>query len=179
MREPTVAKNYAQALFELGEERGETVRYAELMEALGDVIRTEERVRAVLDSPRVTKTQKIAILESALEDIAPPGLTRFLGAVVRRNRQGILPAIADQLIALVDHKMGRVHALVTLAREPGKSLRDAVQKRLGQVLDGEIIPHFRADPAILGGVIVRVGDRIHDGSLRRRMVVLRRQMLGT
>jgi len=43
----------------------------------------------------------------------------------------------------------------------------------------EVIPHFRTDKAILGGLVVRVGDRIMDGSVRRRMVTLRRKLLGT
>lgn len=178
MREPTIAKNYAQALFDLGESRGETARYAQVMAALADVIRTEEHVRVVLESPRVTKEQKGRILERALKRLAPAGLTRFLAAVLKRNRQALLPVIADQFLALVDHKMGRVHAHVTLAREADKALRDAVRRALSEALDKEVIPHFRSDPEILGGVIVRVGDRIFDGSLRRRMVTLRRQMLG-
>ena len=178
MREPTIARNYAQALFELGEQRGETAEYADLMDALASTIRGEERVRSVLESPRVRKTQKIAILERALEDLAPDGLQRFLWAVIRRNRQRILPAITDEFLALVDHKMGRVHAHVTLARDPDKSLKDIVRRRLGAVLTKDVIPHYRADPEILGGVIVRVGDRIYDGSLRRRMIALRRRMLG-
>lgn len=178
MREPTIARNYAQALFELGERRGETAAYTDLMEALADVIRTEERVRLMLESPRVPKAQKITILERALEDLAPDGLQRFLGAVIKRHRQGMLPAIADEYHRLVDHKMGRVHAHVTLVRDPDKSLEQIVRRRLDEVLSKEVIPHFRSDPAILGGVIVRVGDRIYDGSIRRRMVALKRQMLG-
>lgn len=178
MREPTIARNYAQALLELGEQRTETAVYADLMEALADVIRTEERVRVVLESPRVPKPQKIAILGRALEGLAPDGFQRFLWAVIKRHRQGMLPAIAVEYHRLVDHKMGRVHAHVTLVRDPDESLEQIVRRRLDEALAKEVIPHFRSDPTILGGVIVRVGDRIYDGSVRRRMVALRRQMLG-
>ena len=77
----------------------------------------------------------------------------------------------------VDEKFDRVHAGVTMARQPDKKLQAEVKKRLTTVLGMEVIPHFREDPGVLGGVIVRVGDRVMDGSIRRRMKVLRRKML--
>ena len=91
----------------------------------------------------------------------------------------MFPAIAKQYMALVDKKFNRVHAGVTMAREPDMVLQQAVKQSLGQVLGMEVIPHFRTDPAILGGLVVRVGDRIMDGSVRRRMATLRRKLLGT
>ena len=104
---------------------------------------------------------------------------KFLGAVVKRGRQGIFPAIAKEYLALVDKKFNRVHAGVTMARDPDLALQQVVKQSLSQVLGMEVIPHFRSDPAILGGLVVRVGDRIMDGSVRRRMVTLRRKLLGT
>lgn len=178
MREPTIARNYAEALFELGEKHGETERYADLMDALADVLRAEPQVQVVLDSPRVPKTQKSEILAKALSDLAPERFVRFLAAVIRRGRQGMLDAIARQYLARVDRKFNRIHAGVTLAREPDDALRNAVRNKLSEVVGMEVIPHYRTDPEILGGLIVRVGDRIMDGSLRRKMVTLRRRMLG-
>ncbi len=64
-----------------------------------------------------------------------------------------------------------------MARTPDRALQDAVRKSLSAVLGKEVIAHYREDPDILGGVIVRVGDRVMDGSLRRRLKILRKQML--
>jgi F-type H+-transporting ATPase subunit delta len=177
VREPTIARNYAQALFELGERAGDTELYANVTEALAGAIRAQPEVRAVLESPRVAKPKKQALLESALSPYAPAPYIRFLQAVVKRGRQGLLPVIGDEYLALVDEKFNRVHAGITLAREPDKKLQAAIRKRLGEVLGKEVIPHFRTDPAILGGLILKVGDRIIDGSLRRKMVNLRRHLL--
>jgi F-type H+-transporting ATPase subunit delta len=66
---------------------------------------------------------------------------------------------------------------VTLSAEPDAHLQKLVTDRLAAVLGKEVRSHFRADPRILGGVVVRLGDRVHDGSLRRRMAVLKRRML--
>jgi F-type H+-transporting ATPase subunit delta len=179
VREPTIARNYAEALFQLGEKTGQTERFAKLMDALAEAILTQPAIRVVLESPRVTKERKQAILGSALEDLAPEGFVRFLGEDVRRGRQGILQAISEQFMGLVDEKFNRVHAGITLAREPDEAMRRTVRSRLGEAIGKEVIPHFRTDPDILGGLIVRVGDRIMDGSIRRRMMNLKQSMLGT
>ena len=179
MREPTIARNYAEALFTSGERTGSTDLYANLLEAVAGAIEADDKIRDFLESPRVPKAQKQEVLAKALKAHAPEPFVKFLGAVVKRGRQAIFPAIAKQYMALVDKKFNRVHAGVTMAREPDMVLQQAVKQSLGQVLGMEVIPHFRTDPAILGGLVVRVGDRIMDGSVRRRMATLRRKLLGT
>ncbi len=179
MREITIARNYAQALFELGERHDETERYADLMEGLAGAIEHVPAVGVALESPRVPKPKKQEILTSALQKYASEPFLRFLRAVVKRGRQGILPAISREYLELVDEKFNRVHAGVTLAREPDKKLQEAVRTKLSEVTGKEVIPHFRTDPAILGGLILRMNDRIIDGSLRRKMVNLKRQLLRT
>jgi F-type H+-transporting ATPase subunit delta len=74
-------------------------------------------------------------------------------------------------------KLNRVHAGVVLADEPDTRLERLVIDRLATALGKDVRAHFRADPTILGGVVVRVGDRVYDGSMRRRLAVLKRRML--
>jgi F-type H+-transporting ATPase subunit delta len=66
---------------------------------------------------------------------------------------------------------------VTLARAPDEQLKRAIQEALTRQLGKQVIPAFTVDPEILGGTVVRVGERVLDGSLRRRMTKLRRQLL--
>src|SRR5205823_7860082 len=103
----------------------------------------------------------------ALGDLAPPEFVRFLQAVVRRGRQGLVGEIVQQYHALVDVKLNRVHAGVTLLDAPDARLEQAVVERLSRAIGKEVRAHFRADRGILGGVVVRVGDRIYDGSVIR------------
>lgn len=177
MRDPTIARNYAEALFELGERLDQTERFADLMAALSTAMLSDRTIRVAIESPRVPKTVKQRMLEKALQDLAPPAFVRFLGAVIKRSRQELLPIISDQYSVLVDEKFNRLRAGVTLAREPDEALREAVRVKLSEVTGKEVIPHFRTDPAILGGLILRLGDRIIDGSLRRQMMMLKRQLL--
>lgn len=177
MRESTVARNYAEALFDLGERSGETERFADLIEGVGGAVEADETIRIVLESPRVPRKTKQELLRRALAGVAPESFIRFLAAVVKRGRQGLLGNIARAYLHLVDVKFGRVHASVAVAREVDRALQNEIRDRLTAVLGQEVIPHFRHDPNILGGVIVRVGDRVMDGSLRRRLKILRKKML--
>jgi F-type H+-transporting ATPase subunit delta len=177
VRDPTIARNYAEALFELGERLDQTERFADLMAALSTAILSDRAIRIAIESPRVPKNVKQRMLEKALQDFAPPQFVRFLGAVIKRSRQELLPLINSEYSVLVDEKFNRLRAGVTLAREPDEALRETVRAKLSEVTGKEVIPHFRTDPAILGGLILRLGDRIVDGSLRRRMMTLKRQLL--
>jgi F-type H+-transporting ATPase subunit delta len=78
---------------------------------------------------------------------------------------------------LLDYKMDRVRAGITLARTPDEKLQRSIQELLSRQLDKQVIATYSVDPEILGGAIIRVGDRVLDGSVRRRMTRLRRQLL--
>lgn len=178
MREPTIARNYAEALLQLGEKSGNTELFADLIRGISNAVESDLRIRQFLESPRVPKRSKQDILGRALAPYAPLPFVRFIEAVVKRGRQGLLVPICQGYLRLVDDKFNRVHAGVTLARQPDASLQEMVRRRLSEVLGKEVIPQFRTDPDILGGLVVRIGDRVMDGSLRRRMVVLRRKLVG-
>ena len=176
MRGETIGRNYAEALYSLGEKSGNTDRYADLLDAVAAAIESEPLVQGVLMSPRVTKTAKSKLLAAALPK-APKEFILFLQAVVKRGRQGLFRAIATQYMGLLDIKMNRVRAGVTLVREANEETRKAIAEGLKRALKKDVIPTYRVDPEILGGLVVRVGDRVYDGSVRRRMLRLRRQLV--
>lgn len=178
MRDAGIARNYAEALFELGEGAGASEQFGALLDALAGAIATDEQIRLALETPRVPKGQKIAILRRALEGRTPEPFQRWVEAVVRRGRQGLFETISLEFNLLLDVKFNRVHAGVTLARPADPALQAEIVERLSAAFGKTVIPHFRENPALLGGLVVRVGDRVIDGSVRRRMASLRRQILG-
>ena len=171
MKSVTVARNYAEALLAAGD------KFGGLLDAVAGAIHADERIRTALESPRVSKTAKALILARALKGEAPAEFVRFLQAVVRRGRQGLLAEIAQEYQVLLDQKLNRVHAGVILANEADARTQKQVVERLTRALGLEVRAYFRSDPRILGGVIVKVGDRIFDGSVRRRLTALQRRML--
>lgn len=176
MRNETVARNYAETVFQLGERSGNVEHYAELLDAIAAAVEQTPKVQAVLMSPRVPKSAKARLLGEALQE-APREFVLFLQALVRRGRQQLLREIATAYMDLLDRKMDRVRAGVTLARHPDEKLKRTIQESLSRELGKQVIPAFTVDPEILGGTIVRVGERVLDGSLRRRMTKLRRHLV--
>jgi F-type H+-transporting ATPase subunit delta len=85
--------------------------------------------------------------------------------------------MATEYLDLLDIKLDRVRATVTIARAADNKLQKQIAQRLTKAIGKEVLPSFHVDKAILGGVIVRVGDRVFDGSVKRRMSRLRRQLL--
>jgi F-type H+-transporting ATPase subunit delta len=179
VKSTTVARNYAEALLLAAEAHGgdAMMEYGRLLDATAGAVRADDRIAVAFESPRVAKTVKAALLAHALGDLAPIQFVRFLQAVVRRGRQGLLGEIAEQYQELVDLKLNRVHAGVVLAEPPDAGFERQIVERLSATLGKEVRAHFRAERGILGGIVVRVGDRIYDGSLRRKLGVLRRRML--
>jgi F-type H+-transporting ATPase subunit delta len=176
VRATTVARNYAEALFEIGESGGHTERFAELIDAVAGAVESSPEAQAVLMSPRVPKAEKARLLGAALKG-APREFVLFLQALVRRGRQRLLREIATEYQGLLDLKHNRVRAGVTLARPADPSLQKDIQAALSRQLGKEVLAAFHVDPEILGGTVVRIGERIHDGSVRRRMTKLRRQLI--
>jgi F-type H+-transporting ATPase subunit delta len=171
-----ISRNYAEALFTLGDKSGRLEEYAGLLEALAAAIDHSPQVEAVLMSPNVPKAKKAALVGDALAG-APREFVLFAQAVVRRGRQGWFGDIAREYGALVDVRFNRLRAAVTVAREPDARLRESIRAELSRVFGKEVLPTFVVEPAILGGTVVKVGDRIFDGSIRRKLGRLRRQLL--
>lgn len=176
MRSESIALNYAEALFALGEKSGRSREYADLLDGLAAAIAGSPRVQAVLASPKVPKPVKSRILTGAMAT-APQEFLLFLAAVVKRGRQLLLGQIATGYLGLLDIKLNRVRPVVTVAREPDQALRTLIKTELEARLKKEVIPTFVVEPEILGGVVIRLGDRVLDASVKRRLVRLRRQLL--
>ena len=176
MKAVGISRNYAEALFSLGDKGGRLEEYAGLLEALAAAIDHSPQVEAVLMSPNVPKAKKAALIGDALAG-APRDFVLFAQAVVRRGRQGWFGDIAREYGALVDVRFHRLRAAVTVAREPDARLRESIRAELSRVFGKEVLPTFVVEPAILGGTVVKVGDRIFDGSIRRKLGRLRRQLL--
>jgi len=171
-----VARTYAEALFELGERSGLQSAFASWMEELARALDAEPRLARFLDAPRVDVTAKREAVEKALGGSIPEPLLRFLFVVIEKRRAGLLRDIAREYQLLQDEALGRVHVQITLARDPDEQIEREIATELSKLLGRKVIPHVEVDPGILGGIIIRYGDRRMDGSLRRRLSSLRRRL---
>jgi F-type H+-transporting ATPase subunit delta len=178
MREPTIARNYAETLLELAQRGGDLHLWGDMIDNIANAMDSDRRLLVFLESPRVSAQKKNEIFQRAYGGTLPRLFVRFLQALVTHRRQMLIPAIAHEYHDLVDQVEGRVHASVSVARPVDDHDRELVTSQLSRALGKQVVPHFHVNPSILGGVIVRVGDTVLDGSVRRRMATLRGRMLG-
>lgn len=179
MEPSTIARSYASALFELGERTGELESFARAFAAVNALLASDRRIRAFLRSPRIDVEAKKQALAASLRHAVPPLFFNFLMVVLDKGRQRLLPDIAREFELMLDERLGRVNVQVTLAHEPDARELDQIARQLTRLTGRTVIPHVHVDPSILGGIVVRYGDRLLDGSLRRRLMALRSRLLET
>jgi F-type H+-transporting ATPase subunit delta len=180
VRSSLIARNYAETLFELAQRHGgaPTVEsFGAALDGIAELVRREPRVRRFLDTPMVDAEAKKDALRKALSGNVPPLFLSFVLVVVEKRRQALLSEISGAYAEIVDRSLGRVRAEVLLPTEPDEALKQEITRSLSRQVGGEVLPTFRIDPSMIGGIVIRVGDRVLDGSVRSRLGALRRRLL--
>ncbi len=177
MRDATIARNYAETLVTLAQRAGDLDGWGRMIDDVAQLVTNDITVRRFLESPRVPVAAKNEILRKAFQDRMPRLMVRYLEALVKNRRQLLIPQIASEYATLVDESLGRVRAEVTLAREPEPGEVAAIAASLSTTLGRTAVAQVRVNPDIIGGVIVRVGDYVKDGSVRRRLGLLKSKLV--
>ena len=173
----SIARRYAKALFDLAVEQGKVESWSQSLSSLKQAVEASPELREVLVNPIYSKEQRRAIgrkLAAALRlDAEPANLLFLLGD---RNRLGYLAGVADMFGELADAKLGRLRAHVTSAVALDPASAQAIADKLARATKAEVILDRGIDPALLGGVVARVGSFTYDGSLRSQLEQLRRAL---
>ena len=170
--ENLAAKRYAQAAFELA--GSDLAGWQRAVDEIAEFM-ADESVRSVLENSRVPRDSKLRLVGAALADLPamPLNLARLL---VRKSRTALAPEIAAQFRAMVQEREGVRHARATTA----VALNDAERRALAERLQGStghpVELETDVDPELLGGVVVLIGDRLIDASVRGRLEALRKSL---
>lgn len=177
MRDTTIARNYAEALLALARKADDLDGWGTLIHAFAEAATNDDQLRHFLEAPQISAAQKNHVLGKAFADNMPRLMLRFIQKLVENRRQMLIPAIAVEYSNLVDEEEGRIHARVTVARDATTAELQAIEKQLSRAFGKTVVPHVTTNPAIIGGVVVRVGDTVLDGSVRRRLSTLRQRII--
>lgn len=177
MREETIARNYAEALFSLAQGHEGLEVFGDGIEAVARLIDETPEFRMFLATPRISASDKKDLIRKVFGESLPKMLMNFLLITIDKRRQRLLRDIAREFHALVDEHEGRVHVEVSVARAIDDATLEAVTARLGVLLGKKPVPAVRVKPELLGGVVIRTGDTIYDGSLRRRLLSMRHRLM--
>ncbi len=174
-----LARVYAESLLALAQQEGAADDIAgELQVVATDVIGKNPAVAAFLSNPAVTAKTKLPILGTAFGS-ASDLFKKFLDVLTRNNRLGLLRDIHAAFQGIRDKQAGRVRVLVRTAAALDARQHAELTSTLAGNLNQEPILNVRVEPQLLGGMIVQVGDRVYDSSVRTRLDTLRNTLLAS
>jgi F-type H+-transporting ATPase subunit delta len=168
------AKRYAKALFDLARDEGKLEPW---MAALRNAVAVldDPTVSFYFSLPKIPMSRKLEAID-LLARGADPTLIRFLGLLASRQAISLLPDIMREYGDLLDGLLGRVRATATTAVPLSKAQQDQLRKQLRDMLEKDVVLEARVDESIIGGIVVRVGDQVIDGSVRTKLERLKQRL---
>lgn len=175
-RPSTAARRYAEAAFEIALRDGTVDPWREQLDVAATVL-ADPAVAAGLENPSIPTADREAALTRGLGSSVDPLVLNLLLVMIRRGRIDQLPRVAEEFHRLDDRRNDITTALATSASPLGPAEVSALTERLQQMTGGRVRLDLEVDPSLLGGLVVRVGDRLIDGSVRGRLERLRNQLV--
>lgn len=172
-----VARTYADTMLELADRTGDAEGWLGHLEEVAALYRDVPVFRAFLEAPRIGLAEKRRTLRTVFGDRYPELFLRFLFVLMDKRRQSLLPDVEETARDLLNERAGRIRAMVTMAIDPDAALRSDIETALSGIVGRTVTAEFRRDERLVGGLIVRVKDQVLDGSLRRRLQLLRRTLI--
>ena len=170
------ARRYAEAVFEIGVQEETVDRWRDDLRVLAEYL-GNRRLAFVLKEPKIPFSRKEAIVRDLLAEKVKPEALNLAFLLVERNLVELAPRISTAFDERYNDYRGQAIAHVTTAIPLDDTLRTQIAQELQSITGKRVILQERVDPAILGGVVARVGDTLIDGSLKRRFGMLRQRIV--
>lgn len=164
----TVARPYAEAVFKLSVEAGNSASWSDALTLLETVVK-DSQMESLIGNPRIQRHQLVALIIEVAGDHLDTAAKQFVEVLVENNRLLLLPQIRSQFEVLRREREGVIDARITSAFRMDEGQISHLVKDLEARFKRGIRPDVWIDPALLGGVKVAVGDVVIDGSVRGRL----------
>ena len=174
-----LAERYAAALYELADEGKALDRVAADLRSLARALDDSADLTRLIRSPVLGRQDQGRAIQAILDKMGADALTaKFLGLVAQNRRLFALPAMIRAYLAELARRRGEIAAEVTSAQALSAAEADAVTAALRQAVGAKVTVETRVDPSLLGGMVVRVGSRMVDSSLKTKLQKLELAMKG-
>jgi F-type H+-transporting ATPase subunit delta len=175
-RRQSAARRYAEAAFSVAMRDDAVEAWRSELDSAAEIV-GEERIGRALANPSIPLETRLATAEDTFGKLVGNKMLNLIGLLLRRGRIEELPRLAAEFRRLDDERQGITHATATSASPLTADEVRALTQRLEQYTGGRIQLDVEVDPSLLGGLVVRVGDRLIDGSVRSRLERLRNQLV--
>jgi F-type H+-transporting ATPase subunit delta len=170
-----IAQVYARSLFEVAVERDQLDEIRDELAAFADAMHDNRELAVFFFSPYFSVTEKKDGLKRAVQG-AEPAFDNFLQALIERHRMPAIFRIRTEFETLWEDERRLLPVHVTSAVDLEESLVESLGRRIGQQVDRDVQVSSEVDPAILGGIVLRVGNVVLDASIKNRLEQLRKQV---
>ena len=179
MKSDVVAKRYAKALYELGQEEGLEQKFLEDMQNMALIVDQSAELRSILESPLYDIILKKRILKDVVSKVGISEYTmNFLNILLDKDRFVFLADIRDTYEQILDETSGRVRAFITSATELDETQLERIAKTLSDVVKKEVDVDVTIEPSLIGGVIAEVEGMVYDGSVKTELSRLKQSLKG-
>ncbi|MDA8337502.1 MAG: ATP synthase F1 subunit delta [Peptococcaceae bacterium] len=179
MLKGAVGSRYAQALFDIASGQDKVDQWQAELEGVVQTLETVRELSRALYHPRVTTAEKRDLLKGVFASALSGTTLNFICLLVDRHRELFLPDIVATYVALADSRRGLVEANVDSALELTAAEKDRLNTIMEKITCRKVRARYRVEPSLVGGVVVRMGDRVLDGSLRTRLARLADRLKAT
>lgn len=170
------ARRYASALLSLAGEGGAADALVAELDRVATVVNTPG-ARTLLDDPRTPAAARASALEAAVGGPVSPAVHTLMGLLASRRRLSTLPAIAEATHEALDARNGIATARVSTPSEIGADERSTIEAQAKAIAGGSVRVSYDIDPSLVGGVTLRVGDLLIDGSVKGKLARMRERIL--
>ena len=177
MIESQVARRYATALFRTAKRVDQVDRILDDLKAIADLLRGDPNLKNFLEAPQILDQYKRELITTAFKDLISEALFSFLILVLDKHRIEYLLAMAKDYERLVKEDQGILQARVITTRALDPVSRDRLKEELERTTAKKIEMLLKIDPQIIGGIIVILGNKIIDKSIRHQLDELKEEML--
>ncbi|QMV41758.1 F0F1 ATP synthase subunit delta [Cohnella cholangitidis] len=168
-RGTVVAKRYAKALFQLAQQKGLVAETEAQLGLIVTVVESNAEVRAFLTAPNITLEAKRQTLVQAFGAEASPIILNLVSLLIERGREGELAAVLAAYKQVAGDVLGRADAYVTSSRPLSEEEKTKLAEKFGALIGKTIRVTNTVNPELLGGLTVRIGDTLYDGSLKGKL----------
>lgn len=173
-----VSKTYGEALFELSVEEDKVDHFAEEIQGIRTILEENPEFNALMTHPKIIKEEKIKVVEHVFEGRISKELMGFLRLLVIKDRYREIDSILDYFIAKVKELRGIGIAYVTTPLSLTDTQKKHVEEKLLATTSFQQMEmHYREDKRIIGGMVIRIGDRVVDSSVATKLEELQKQLL--
>lgn len=176
MKRVTSSRPFVKALHHVAKEQNAVQAVSSELKAIRKLFIDNPDFRQLLLTPMIDKEVKKQIVRRALTASVSSIMIGFLEAVIDKHAVSYLEAMADQFAKIVDKEEGRVEAVVTTAIEMAPKTVEALAKTLNAYMKKDVVIKTNVDPGIGGGIIVRLDDKLLDGSVQTQLSKLRSRL---